>query len=212
MAGSTIPYSPFEHAVTHPKLNAMQYHYGVGSNFITAAPSKFEDLLTLWLCMKPKFNDPKCVFLKQGFPWSNLPDQIRNETSIRMRITNQRPLLEAQNFNHKLQILLEAIIGCKTSSKTRQSHDYLIWLACIQLYCSLQWCDRTAARWPFTLAYDVIFKCPITRIDRKSSSCFINGIADTSRQNAGQYHLYICTMWNISMVQWYTHFNLLGEM
>jgi hypothetical protein len=31
--------------------------------------------------------------------------------------------LEAQNFHHKLQILLEAIIGCKTSSETRPSHD-----------------------------------------------------------------------------------------
>ncbi len=28
---------------------------------------EFEDLLTLQLCMKPKFNDPKCVISKQGF-------------------------------------------------------------------------------------------------------------------------------------------------
>ncbi len=34
MVGSTILYSPFERAVTRPKLNAMQYCYGVGSNFI----------------------------------------------------------------------------------------------------------------------------------------------------------------------------------
>ncbi len=32
MVGSAIPYSPFERAVTRPKLNAMRYHYGVGSN------------------------------------------------------------------------------------------------------------------------------------------------------------------------------------
>ncbi len=38
MVGSMIPYSPFERAVTHPKLNAMQYRYGVSSNFITGAP------------------------------------------------------------------------------------------------------------------------------------------------------------------------------
>ncbi len=37
MVGSTIPYSPFERAVTRPKLNAMGYRYGVGSNFITGA-------------------------------------------------------------------------------------------------------------------------------------------------------------------------------
>ncbi len=46
MVGSTIPYSLFERAVTQPKLNAMQYPYGVGSNFITGAPPEFEDLLT----------------------------------------------------------------------------------------------------------------------------------------------------------------------
>jgi hypothetical protein len=67
MVGSTIPYSPFERAVTCPKLNAMQYHYEVGSNFITGAPPEFEDLLTLQLCMKPKFNDPKCVNFESRF-------------------------------------------------------------------------------------------------------------------------------------------------
>ena len=61
---------------------------------------------------------------KQGFTRSDLPDPIRNETSIRMHVTKQRPFLEAQNFHHKLQILLEAIIGCKTSSEKCQSHDY----------------------------------------------------------------------------------------
>jgi hypothetical protein len=39
-------------------------------------------------------------------------------------MTKQRPFREAQNFHHKIQILLEAIIGCKTSSETRWSHDY----------------------------------------------------------------------------------------
>ncbi len=32
--------------------------------------------------------------------------------------------MEAQNFHQKLQILLEAIIGCKISYETCQSHDY----------------------------------------------------------------------------------------
>ncbi len=42
-----------------------------------------------------------------------------------MHMTKQRPFLEAQSFHHKLQILLEAIIGYnKTSSETRRSHDY----------------------------------------------------------------------------------------
>ncbi len=67
MVGSTIPYSPFECAVTQSKLNAMQYCYGVGSNFITGAPPEFEDLLTLRLCMKPKYNDPNCAISKWGF-------------------------------------------------------------------------------------------------------------------------------------------------
>ncbi len=89
MAGSTIPYSPFEHAVTCPKLSAMQYHYGVGSNFITGAPPGFEDLLTLRLCMKPKYNDPNCVISKQSITQSDPPNPIRNETSICMCMTKQ---------------------------------------------------------------------------------------------------------------------------
>ncbi len=89
MVGSTIPYSPFERAVAHLKLNAMGYRYGVGSNFITGAPPEFEDLLTLRFCMKPKYNDPNCVILKQGFTQSDLPNPIRNKTSIRMRMTKQ---------------------------------------------------------------------------------------------------------------------------
>jgi hypothetical protein len=47
MVGLGIPYSPFKRAATQPKLNAMQFHYRVGSNFITGAPPEFEDLLTL---------------------------------------------------------------------------------------------------------------------------------------------------------------------
>jgi hypothetical protein len=66
MVGSTIPYNPFECAVTRPKLNAVQYRYVVGSNFITGVPPEFEDLLTLQLCMKAKFNDPKRVISKWG--------------------------------------------------------------------------------------------------------------------------------------------------
>ncbi len=124
MVGSTVPYSPFEHAVTRPKLNAMRYPDGVGSNFITGAPPEFEELLTLRLCMKPKYNDPKCVLSKQGFTQSDLPNQIHYETSIQIRMTKQRPYLEAQNFHHKLQILLEAIIGCKTLPETCRSHEF----------------------------------------------------------------------------------------
>jgi hypothetical protein len=113
MAGSTIPYSPFERAVTHPKLNAMRYRYGIGSNFITGATPEFEDLLTLRLCMKPKYNDPKCVISKQGFTQSDLPNQICNETSIRMHMTKQQPFLEAQHFHHKLQIYLKQSLDAK---------------------------------------------------------------------------------------------------
>ncbi len=102
----------------------MQYRYGVGLNFITGAPPEFEELLTLRFRMKLKYNDPNCVISKQGFTRSDLPDPIRNKTSIHMRMTKQRPLLEAQNFHHKLQILFEAIIGCKASSETHRSHDY----------------------------------------------------------------------------------------
>ena len=80
--------------------------------------------------MNPKFNDPNCHISKQGFKRVNLPDQVHNETAIRMRMTKLRPFLEAQNFHHKLRILLEAVIGCKSSSDTRQSHDYLQYKHC----------------------------------------------------------------------------------
>jgi hypothetical protein len=91
MVQSTIPYSPFERAVTQPKLNAMQYCYGVGSIFITGAPPEFEDLLMLRLCMKPKYNDPNCVISKRGFTQSDLPNPILIKTSIRMCMTKQQP-------------------------------------------------------------------------------------------------------------------------
>jgi hypothetical protein len=111
MVGSAIPFSPFERAATWPKLNAMQLHYGVGSNFITGAPPEFVDLMILQLCMNPKLNDPSCQISKQSFQQNDLPDHVRNDTAIRLRMTALRPLLQAQHFNHKLQILLEAIIG-----------------------------------------------------------------------------------------------------
>ncbi len=47
-----------------------------------------------------------------------------------MRMTKQQPLLEAQNFHHNLQTLLEAIIGCKTSSETHWSHDHFQYDCC----------------------------------------------------------------------------------
>jgi hypothetical protein len=62
--GSAIPYSPFEHAATQPKLNAMRYCYGVGSIFLTGAPGEFEDLMTMRLCLNPKFNHPYCSIHK----------------------------------------------------------------------------------------------------------------------------------------------------
>ncbi len=117
MVGSTIPYSPFEHAVTCPKLNAMQYCYGVGSNFVNGVPPEFEDLLTLRLCMNPKYNDPNCAKLKQGFTRLDLPDPIRNKTSIRMRMTKQQLFPEAQNFHHKLQIYLKQSLDAKLHQK-----------------------------------------------------------------------------------------------
>ncbi len=67
MVGSAIPYSPFKRAANRLKLNAMQFCYSVGSNFITGAPPEFEDLLTLRLCINPKFNNQNCHISRQGF-------------------------------------------------------------------------------------------------------------------------------------------------
>jgi hypothetical protein len=125
MVGSAIPYSPFERAATRPKLNAVRYCYGVGSNFLTGAPGEFEDLMTLRLCLNPKFNRSFCYISEKGFTRDDLPYHIRNDTAIGIRLTKLRPLLEAEYFYHKLNILLKAVIGCKTSSERRRSHDYL---------------------------------------------------------------------------------------
>jgi len=38
--------------------------------------------------------------------------------------------LEAEYFHHKLSVFLNAVIGCKTSSETRHSHDYLQYKRC----------------------------------------------------------------------------------
>jgi hypothetical protein len=108
----------------------MQFRYGVGSNFITGAPPEFEDLLTLWLCMNPKFNNPNCHISKHGFKRGDLPNQVQNDTSIRLRMMKLRPLLAAGNFHNKLLILLEAVIGCQTSSATQCSHNYLQYECC----------------------------------------------------------------------------------
>ncbi len=86
-------------------------------NFITGAPPEFEDLLTLRLCMKLKYNDPNCAISKQGFTRSGLPDSICNETFIRMRMTKQQPFLEAQNFHHKLQIFSKQSSDAKPHTK-----------------------------------------------------------------------------------------------
>jgi hypothetical protein len=75
--------------------------------------------------MNPKFSNPNCHISKQSFKRVNLPDQVRNETAIYMRMTKLCPFLEAQNFYHKLRIFLEAVIGCKSSLDTRRSHYYL---------------------------------------------------------------------------------------
>jgi hypothetical protein len=75
--------------------------------------------------MNPKFIRPYCYISEEGFTRDDLPYQIRNDTAIQIRLTKLRPLLEAENFHHNLNILLKAVIGCKTSSETQRSHDYL---------------------------------------------------------------------------------------
>ena len=77
--------------------------------------------MTLRLCLKPKFNCPNCFISREGFTRDDLPDQFRDDTAIRIR----RPLLEGEYFHHKLTVFLNAVTGCKTSSETQCSHDYL---------------------------------------------------------------------------------------
>jgi hypothetical protein len=130
MVRSVIPYSSFKPAVTWPKLNAKRYCYWVGAKILTGAPGKFEDLMALRLCLNPKFNRPYCYISEEGFTRDDLPYQFRNGTAIWIQLTKLRPLLEAEYFHHKLNIILKAVIGCRTSSETRRSHDYLQYERC----------------------------------------------------------------------------------
>ena len=98
MVGSAIPYSPFERSATQPKLNAMRYRYGVGSNFLTGAPGEFEVLMTLRLCLKPKFNCPNYFISQEEFTRDDLPDQFCDDTAILIRLTKTHPLLDAEFF------------------------------------------------------------------------------------------------------------------
>jgi hypothetical protein len=60
--------------------------------FLTCAPGEFEDLLTLRLYLKPKFNCPNCFIPREGFTRDDLPDQFRDDTAIRIRLARTRPL------------------------------------------------------------------------------------------------------------------------
>ena len=70
----------------------MRYRYGVGSNFLTGAPGEFEDLMTLRICLKPKFNCPNCFISREGFTRDDLP-------AIQIQLTKTRPLLEIEYFH-----------------------------------------------------------------------------------------------------------------
>ena len=71
------------------------------------------------LCLKPKFNCPNCFISQERFTRDDLPDQFRDDNAIQIRLPKTRPL------HHKLTVFLNTVIGCKTLSETRRSHDYL---------------------------------------------------------------------------------------
>ena len=112
--------------------------------------------MTLRLCLNLKFNQD-CYISQEGFTRDDLPHQFHNNTAIRIGLTKLHPLLEADYFYHKLNIFLKAVIGCKTLSETRCSHDYLQYerrayhhIAALNGVIEPQW------KWLFTLAYDDI--------------------------------------------------------
>jgi hypothetical protein len=72
----------------------------------------------LRLCLNPKFNRPYCYISREGFTRDDLPNRFHNNTAIQIQLTKLHPLLEAEYFHHKLNILLKAVIGCKTLSET----------------------------------------------------------------------------------------------
>jgi hypothetical protein len=98
-----------------------------------------------------------------------------------MHMTKEQPFLEAQNFHHKLQILLEAVIGCKTSSETRRSHDYFQYdqraYHCIVAFKGvIEPQQNGRLHWHIILHSSVLSP----ELLEESSSCFIHGIAVTN--------------------------------
>jgi len=125
MVGATVPYSPFERSTMRSKMLAHRYRYGSATFFNTGSPPEFEDPLILRSCCIKKHNDPKCPISSSAFRRCNLPEYVRSNTSIRLRLTKERPLLCALHFHLKLDALLDGIVGCSATSKTRRSYDYL---------------------------------------------------------------------------------------
>ena len=78
----------------------MRYRYGVSSNFLTVAPGKFENLMTLRLCLNQKFNRPNCYISQEGFTRDDLGHQFHSNTAIQIQMAKLCPLLEAEYFHH----------------------------------------------------------------------------------------------------------------
>ena len=125
LVGKTIPFSPFERACTRPMLAAMRLRYSTSFLFHTGSPPEFEDLMILRISQIEQFNDKSCEISRAGFTRDKLPSLIRNETGVRMKLTQARPSLCAEGFIRKQKILNNAILGCPTTTETRFSRPYL---------------------------------------------------------------------------------------
>ncbi len=113
-----------------------------------------------------------------------------------MRMTKQRPFSEAQNFHHTLQILLEAIIGCKTTLDSRRSHDYFQYdwrayhrIAAFNGVIEPQQDGRL--HWHIMLYSSVLSPELLEKAAAASSMALQSQIGNMLDS---QYHLYYCTM------------------
>jgi hypothetical protein len=81
--------------------------------------------MVLQVALIKQFNDKSCKISQAGFSRDDLPDKIKLETGIRMKLSQRCPALSAIGFIRKQSILNNDLIRCPITNETRKSRDYL---------------------------------------------------------------------------------------
>lgn len=74
-----VPFSPFERAVTRPKLGVMRYRYCIELHWVTLAPPEHDDLLLQRIAQLREldvWNDSNSMYGRKDCRFVDLPDLI----------------------------------------------------------------------------------------------------------------------------------------